>query len=362
MRVENCDGGARGRRCVPKERDRARTVRRRGEQPFRTLLVQHGQRGLHRVHVRDERREVEARRLPIPRARGDDVELAFEAELEAHRHHHAARKEGREQIAEAILGFDLGRGSAVQFRRESRGVVAFGKRDRWCDVPELLVLFEQPARAKIPPLRAVEKIVETRIAELRDFLDAAAERLCREHDRRIEVACRGDQRGPHRARHLVRRIAAKPAHAELHVVSHDGGKIRDHLRAVGSVGEVEFRKIAPHGHLARIVGIDRGRRFDRPVGRTRVPRGPLARERRVVRRMVDHEIEHRRQSARGGRRDRIAHDLVIRARVVAAQERVEAIVIAHRVEASGATRLMDRVDVDPVESHGSDAVEVRGPL
>src|SRR5262249_30463674 len=54
-------------------------------------------------------------------------------------------------------------------------VMAFGERDRRRDAPEPVVLIEQPVGVEVPPLGAVEDVVEPRPGEPRHLLRGAAQ-------------------------------------------------------------------------------------------------------------------------------------------------------------------------------------------
>src|SRR5262249_42155757 len=88
------------------------------------------------------------------------VELFAKAVFESDGHHHAGGEAGGEQQLKSQPGFDLLVPFGAGLRREPLRVVALRKGNRRRDAAEPVILVEQPVSAKIPPLRAVEDVVE----------------------------------------------------------------------------------------------------------------------------------------------------------------------------------------------------------
>ena len=337
---------------------------RRGDLALRPFGVQRGRCRLHRVDLADVAGEVDARplRLPLPvaRARADHVHARPAAVFVAHRDHDAAREGGREQVAEAVLPLELGRLEVAQVRRQALGVVALRKGDRRRDVTVQLVLLEQPRRAEVPPLRAVEHVVEARRLERQHLLGRAAQRLGEEAALRVEGLGLLEDRPPDLDRHLIGGIAAKALEAELQVMAHQLHPVLDQGRArvrivVGDLGEV-----APDGELARIDRIDRARRVQLAIAVAPVPLRVLLDQDGVLGRVVEHQVHHRRDAA-PGRGLGEALEQRIRRGVVGCQQGVQPVVVLDRIEAAREARVVERVDVDPVEAHRRDPLEMIGP-
>ncbi len=95
----------------------------RGDLALRALAVERGAIGAHAVDRADEAREVDARlgALPLPVAwpARDHVEARAAAVLEAHRHQHAAREAGGEQVAQAVVALELGGRRVAELDREA---------------------------------------------------------------------------------------------------------------------------------------------------------------------------------------------------------------------------------------------------
>jgi hypothetical protein len=279
----------------------------------------------------------------------------------AHRHHDAARKERREQIAETIFGFELLGAVAIEFGREARCVMAFGKGDRGRDVAEPLVLVQQPAGVKIPPLGTIEEIVEARRPQADDRFERRAQRFGDEEGVGPHLARRGDERRPDVARHHVCRIAAKTANPQARIMPHDIAEISQHRGPLRPLAIIELGKIGPDRHVRGVGGIVRRRRNDLAVGIAPIPLRLLVREVGVARGVIDDKIHHHVDSDGRRRGDKTAQEIVIRGGRLAAKKRIEPIVALHRVETAGVPRFVERVDVHPIEAHRGDAFQMRRP-
>src|SRR5512134_2557285 len=103
-----------------------------------------------------------------------------------------------------------------------------------------LILLEQPVGAEVPPLRAVEEIVEAGGLELLHLLEPAAQGLSGENDvLALRPPC-GDDLFPDGHRHLVGRIAAEAAEAERDMTADQVLPIVDDLLPLRPLAVVDF--------------------------------------------------------------------------------------------------------------------------
>ena len=265
---------------------------RRGHPLLRPFGVERRRRRLHAVDRSDEAREIDARRRrlprPVARARADHVQRRAAAVLVAHRHHHAARERGREQVAQTVVPLQLRRLGVADLHGEAFGVVAFGEGDGRRDLAVEIILLEQPGRAEVPPLGAVEQEVEAGRAQRQRLLRRAAERLGEEAARGVERLRLAHDRLPHLDRHLIGGIAAEPLEAELQVVLDQLHPVLDQRRARVWIVVCDLREVAPHGELARIGRIDRARRAQLAIGVAAEPLRVLRDQHRILGRVIDH--------------------------------------------------------------------------
>ena len=233
-----------------------------------------------------------------------------------------------------------------------------GKGDRGRDRAELLVLIEQPARPHVPPLRAVEQVVEAGAAQGQRFLEQRPQVLGHEQNVVALLPAGGDQRPPHRLRHLIGSVAAEAADAELDVVPQIVGEVLDDADTRRPVTVVDLGQIGPHRALAGVRRIDRIGRGQAAVGLVDEPLGVLLGQQRILRRVIDHEIHHHRDAAFRGHPDELAQLLVRRVAGAVGEQRIKPVVVLHCIEAAGEAGIVDRVQEDPVEAHLHDAIEV----
>src|ERR1700730_4823345 len=119
---------------------------------------------------------------------------------------------------------------------------------------KLLVLLKQPGALEIPPLDAVEEIIEPGAGKGENGLFGGAEILGTKYYLGISPLGVADQTAPDLGGYLVGGIAADPAKPQSHVMAHQLLKIGEDLALLwGAV--VELGEIAPHGLPARVGGV-----------------------------------------------------------------------------------------------------------
>ena len=292
------------------------------------------------------------------------MQIPAKAVLVTDRDHDPAGEYGGKQISLPVAPLHiLGGGDALagQVGGEPRGIVGFGKRDRGRDGAKLLVLLEQPALPEVPPFGTVEHVVEARRAKGLHLLQHAAQVLGREHGIGADLAAGLDQLPPDQFRHLVGGIAAKTADAEAGVVTDHLGEVFDQFRAGGAIAIVDLGEVGPHRLLVG-VGIDRERRSQGAVRCALEPFGMLPGQDRILGGVVDHQIHHHRKPPFLGGGGETRDQFVVGALRRALNDRVQPVVVLDRVQAAGETRVMERVDENPVEPHRGDPFEVGLPL
>ena len=124
------------------------------------------------VHLRDVGGQVNVGLFPVRRGGMDDVQGLAEAEFEAHRHHDAGGEEGGEEVALLEPGE-----VAVQFLAEAGRVVALREADRAGGLAHEVVLLDQPPILEVPPLGAVEDVIEAGAGGVARLVGGAAERF-----------------------------------------------------------------------------------------------------------------------------------------------------------------------------------------
>jgi hypothetical protein len=283
------------------------------------------------------------------------VQRAAEAVLVADRHHHPGGEERSEEIAQPRLCLArAGRGG------KPLGVVALREGDGGGDAAKHRILLEQPRRLEVPPLGAVEEVIEAGAMQLLHLLGLRAERLGKELRLRVLRARGSDQLAPHLAGHLVGGIAAKAVKADAHVVAHQRLPALEQGRPLGPLVVVDLREVAPHGALLRVVGVDRVRRAHRAVRLTQEPLRVLLDQQRVLGGMIDHQIHHDRKPVCLGR---LHERTELRVRIALAfEQRVQAVIVLHRIEAPREAGVMEWIHEHPVEAHARDPRQVLLPV
>ena len=87
----------------------------------------------------------------------------------------------------------------------------------------------------------------------------------------------------------------------------------------------------------------------------------FAREASVLRRVIDDQIHHHPDPSRAGRFNKPSQQIVIRLCAGAPKNRIEPVIILNRVEASGEAGRVERIHVDPIETHRGYSVEMFAP-
>ena len=338
VRVDQGDRGiVGGRQIAAREAQKPDHRRvRRGDLLLPALDVERRRRRLHAVDLGDEAGEVDARLRglpgPVAGSARDHVHPGAAAVLVAHRQQHAAREGRGEQIAQPVLALELGRLGIAELDRQALGVVILGEGDGRRDLAVEVVLLEQPGGAEVPPLGAVEEVVEARVLQAQHLLRRAAEGLGEEAAIRRGLLRLLDQGPPDLRRHLIGGIAAEPAETELQVVLDQVHPVFDHRRARIRVVVVELGEITPDRELARVDRIDRARRAQLAVAIAPEPFRMLLHQDRILGGVVDHQVHHHRDIALGRGLGEIAQE---RLRVASVgQQRVEAVKVLDRIEAA----------------------------
>ena len=120
---------------------------------------------------------------------------------------------------------------AADIGRQPLGVVAFGKGHRGRYVAELVVLVQQPGLLEVPPLGAVEQVIEAGIAQRIDLLDRAAQRFRVEFDLAVDIVRGVDQVAPDGGGHLIGGVAAEALDAQADVMLHVAPPVIDQTGA-----------------------------------------------------------------------------------------------------------------------------------
>ena len=135
--------------------------------------------------------------------------------------------------------------------------------------------------------------------------------------------------------------------------------VLDHRRTRVGIVVVELGEVAPDRELARIDRIDRARRAQLAVGIAPEPLRMLLDQQRILGGVVDHQVHHHGELApRRGLGEAAQQPLGVAA---VGEQRVQAIEVLDRVQAAREARVVERVDVEPVEAHGRDPVEMTLP-
>ena len=294
---------------------------------------------------------------------GDDIEPPRPAVFETHRHHHTGRVSRGKGVSLAIARLDLGfrNSGSAELIDQPVGVVALRKPDRRRDVAKVFVLFQQPGAFEIPPLHAVEEIIETGAVERKDRFLRRAEVFGAEHHLGIGFLRVADQAAPDFGRHLIGRVATKTAKAQTDVMPHQLLEIAKDLTPLrGPI--IEFGEIAPYRLLRGVGRIGREGRNDIAARITGEPVGIADDELAVLGGMVDDQIHDDAQPVRARRLGKGAQKIVVVARLAAAKPRIEQVIVLHRVEAPRKTRVMERVHIDGIEPHRRDPRQMRRPF
>ncbi len=296
---------------------------------------------------------------PVAGPARDHVHARPAAVLVAHRHQDAGREGRGEQVAEPVMPLELGGLRIAELDREALGVVVLGEGDGRRDPAVKRILLEQPGGPEIPPFGAVEQIVEAGTPKRQDLVRGAAEGLGEEPAVRVGGLGRRDQGLPDLGRHLVGGIAAEALEAELQVVAHELHPAGGQRRPVARVVVVDLGEVAPDRVFARVDRIEGPRRAQLAVRLALEPLRVLLDQKRVLGSVVDHQIHHHRDAAPGGGFGEGRQQQGGLAAVL--QQRVQPVEILDRIQAAREARVVERVEVEPVEAHAGDPVEMAGP-
>ena len=182
LRIDQRQGALDAGFALPQQHN-DRIVRPR-QQPLRPLFVERRDRPFQPIDAGDKGAEVKARRLRRLRILRHDRDAPRPAIFEAHRHHDAGREGCRKGIGLPVMRLDLAiwEAGGHQFCDEPLGVMALREPDRRRDMAEAVILVEQPRALEIPPLDAVEQIVEPGCGERLDLIQRGAEIFGEEQD------------------------------------------------------------------------------------------------------------------------------------------------------------------------------------
>src|SRR5690606_15279569 len=100
-------------------------------------------------------------------------------------------------------------------------------------------------RPKVPPLTAIEDVVEAGFSGFDRLVGRVTEGLCSEHDVWILAACVRDDRAPDVLWDLISSVAAKPLEAQLHQPLDDAVEVFEQPFTVSGMGPIELRQVFP---------------------------------------------------------------------------------------------------------------------